>query len=313
MAGFSSKTAGTGRGPARSARAALPGDAYFILQVGADAEQEVIEAAYRALARKYHPDVNRTEAAGERIRQINDAYETLRDPARRVALDAQRTRTAAPPPEVDVPVRPDRPIDLFRTLAAELWSRGRPRDRVDGAPAATTRPVARPVGRRVVGAIAVAVPAAIVGAGVGVVAWPLVRLDRAQVGYWRLASAARARVAASRQAYSESLGGDVLYTVAIASPVFASMATQFIADLQAATDRLTSAGDIPRDVEAYHLAQLADWREERSLRQAYRDAAVSRRPDLWAQTAERELAWMASLPHQQVEVLTAELAARLGH
>lgn len=46
------------------------------------AEKEVIDAAYRRLASKYHPDVNQLLDASERIKQINIAYDVLSNLAR---------------------------------------------------------------------------------------------------------------------------------------------------------------------------------------------------------------------------------------
>ncbi|HZC33519.1 MAG TPA: J domain-containing protein [Candidatus Bathyarchaeia archaeon] len=68
-----------------------PIDAYKTLQVDPEAEDEVIQAAYRRLARKYHPDVSGPgpESAG-RMAAINKAWETLRDPVRRRAYDRER-------------------------------------------------------------------------------------------------------------------------------------------------------------------------------------------------------------------------------
>jgi curved DNA-binding protein CbpA len=68
-----------------------PIDAYKTLQVDPEAEDEVIQAAYRRLAQKYHPDVSGpgAESAG-RMAAINKAWETLRDPARRRAYDRER-------------------------------------------------------------------------------------------------------------------------------------------------------------------------------------------------------------------------------
>lgn len=60
---------------------------YTILQVDPAAEQEVVEAAYRRLSRKYHPDVNTAPEAAERMRAINLAYATLSNPNRRVIYD----------------------------------------------------------------------------------------------------------------------------------------------------------------------------------------------------------------------------------
>ena len=63
-------------------------DCYGILQVHPKAEKEVIDAAYRKLAAKYHPDVSQVSDASERMKQINTAYEVLSDPVKRAAYDA---------------------------------------------------------------------------------------------------------------------------------------------------------------------------------------------------------------------------------
>lgn len=65
-------------------------DYYAVLQVSPTAETAIIEAAYRQLARLYHPDVDRTPGAKERMQTINAAYEVLRDPPRRAEYDAAR-------------------------------------------------------------------------------------------------------------------------------------------------------------------------------------------------------------------------------
>ncbi|MCX5799662.1 MAG: DnaJ domain-containing protein, partial [Proteobacteria bacterium] len=49
-------------------------DYYEILQVHHLAEPEVIQAAYRKLAQKYHPDIDKSPAAVERMKKINIAY-----------------------------------------------------------------------------------------------------------------------------------------------------------------------------------------------------------------------------------------------
>lgn len=57
---------------------------YDVLGVSPASEPEAIEGAYRALSRKYHPD---RVGDNERIREINAAYEVLRDPSRRQTYD----------------------------------------------------------------------------------------------------------------------------------------------------------------------------------------------------------------------------------
>lgn len=65
-------------------------DPYKTLQVDPEAEDEVIAAAYRRLARKYHPDVAANPEIAARMKAINAAWEVLGDPARRAAFDHQR-------------------------------------------------------------------------------------------------------------------------------------------------------------------------------------------------------------------------------
>jgi len=81
-------------------------DPYRILQVAPNAEQEVIQAAYRALALKYHPDRDRTTYAQRRMLQINAAYSLIRDDTTRTEWDRSQRQgrqaptrvSAAPPP-----------------------------------------------------------------------------------------------------------------------------------------------------------------------------------------------------------------------
>src|SRR5262249_15014277 len=77
----------------RSGSVTVTQDLYKILQVDPDADAEVIEAAYRRLARRYHPDVNHAAWAEVRMRELNIAYQTLRHPRQRALYDGLRTRT----------------------------------------------------------------------------------------------------------------------------------------------------------------------------------------------------------------------------
>jgi hypothetical protein len=70
-------------------------DHYEILQVSPKAGSEVIDAAYRRLARRYHPDVNPSQAADERMRELNRALEVLMDPRKRADYDRRRQRILA--------------------------------------------------------------------------------------------------------------------------------------------------------------------------------------------------------------------------
>ena len=69
---------------------------YAILQVTADAHPEVIKAAYRALAAKFHPDAYPGPDANERMMRINMAYEILSVVERRRTYDAELATLGVP-------------------------------------------------------------------------------------------------------------------------------------------------------------------------------------------------------------------------
>ncbi len=63
-------------------------DYYQILGVPRDADEKAIKTAYRKKARQYHPDVNKTDAsAEEKFKEINEAYEVLKDAEKRSRYD----------------------------------------------------------------------------------------------------------------------------------------------------------------------------------------------------------------------------------
>lgn len=82
-------------------------DYYDILGVTKDASNEEIQRAYRKLARQFHPDINKQHDAEERFKEINEAYQVLKDAKKRKLFDmhgdawkaAEQGRT--PPPEYD--------------------------------------------------------------------------------------------------------------------------------------------------------------------------------------------------------------------
>lgn len=55
-----------------------------LLEVDCGASLDVIEAAYRRLALRYHPDRNLASDALQKMQQINGAYAVLRDPIKRL-------------------------------------------------------------------------------------------------------------------------------------------------------------------------------------------------------------------------------------
>ena len=65
----------------------MPRDYYEVLGVPRNADKASIKRAFRTLARKYHPDVNREPDAEERFKEINEAYAVLSDDEKRAAYD----------------------------------------------------------------------------------------------------------------------------------------------------------------------------------------------------------------------------------
>ena len=78
-------------------------DYYGILGVEPSAGDAEIKTAYRRLARKYHPDVSKEAGAEEKFKAVNEAYEALRDPAKRKAYDQLRAGGYRPGDQVRQP------------------------------------------------------------------------------------------------------------------------------------------------------------------------------------------------------------------
>src|SRR5262249_4979698 len=66
------------------------------LQVSPNAEDEIIQAAYRRLAQKWHPDRNPGDpSASEHMKLLNEAYAVLSDPQKRREYDSCRRQSAS--------------------------------------------------------------------------------------------------------------------------------------------------------------------------------------------------------------------------
>src|SRR3989338_11000572 len=66
---------------------AAKADYYQILGVSKGVTDAQIKSAYRNLARKHHPDVDKSDGAEKKFKEINEAYQILSDPQKKSAYD----------------------------------------------------------------------------------------------------------------------------------------------------------------------------------------------------------------------------------
>ncbi|HEX7327613.1 MAG TPA: DnaJ C-terminal domain-containing protein [Casimicrobiaceae bacterium] len=118
-------------------------DYYAILGVARSAGADEIKAAYRKLARKYHPDVSKEKDAEEKFKEVSEAYETLKDTEKRAAYDELGRHASGedfrPPPDWQRTYGSGEPAfddidlaDLFASLAG--GARGHRRARAGPLP-----------------------------------------------------------------------------------------------------------------------------------------------------------------------------------
>src|SRR6202045_5439292 len=79
-------------------------DYYEVLGVARGADADAVKRAYRKLARKYHPDVSKEKNAESKFKEVQEAYEVLKDPEKRAAYDQlgsewKSGQTFRPPPD----------------------------------------------------------------------------------------------------------------------------------------------------------------------------------------------------------------------
>jgi curved DNA-binding protein CbpA len=153
--------------------ATAPKDAYAVLGVDPAADDATIAAAYRMLARRYHPDIA-GEIATRRMMRINAAWDQLRDPKRRAAYDDElaaidparaaaarrRPRRRWTPPDPSSPSSPSgpapsahvNPVDHGTDAPYQGWQRPVERDgtgaagKPPGRPSGSVLPFGRHVG-----------------------------------------------------------------------------------------------------------------------------------------------------------------------
>lgn len=69
-------------------------DYYKIMGVSENADAKEIKMAYRRLARRYHPDINKEPNSEEKFKELGEAYEVLKDPKKRKVYDQYRAEAA---------------------------------------------------------------------------------------------------------------------------------------------------------------------------------------------------------------------------
>jgi DnaJ-class molecular chaperone len=97
---------------------------YVVLGIAEDADSDTIRSAFRALARRYHPDAGAGSSSVE-FRRALEAYETLNDPARRRLYDQHLRDSRVRPTIIAEPSRtvsfgfPNRRVTITRSMLVD--------------------------------------------------------------------------------------------------------------------------------------------------------------------------------------------------
>ncbi|MBF0195402.1 MAG: DnaJ domain-containing protein [Magnetococcales bacterium] len=95
-------------------------DYYEVLGVAKNATAKGIQMAFRDLARKYHPDVNRDPGAEEVFKTLVEAYLVLKNPDKRDGLDAEIIssfcKTVSRSGKISTPAKKNFPSEFLRLL-----------------------------------------------------------------------------------------------------------------------------------------------------------------------------------------------------
>lgn len=101
-------------------------DYYEVLGVPKNSTAQGIQAAFRDLARKYHPDVNHEPGAEETFKTLVEAYLILKNPDKRDGLDAEIIssfcKTVSRSGKISTPVKKKYPTEFLRLLKGSLFS-----------------------------------------------------------------------------------------------------------------------------------------------------------------------------------------------
>ena len=103
-------------------------DYYKVMQIHYEADSKMIETAYKCLCKVYHPDINTSPDAPERMKELNEAYAVLSDPEKRAEYHAEWKKmtsrnTASLMKEDDYRIELAKVVldEFFRDMVTESW------------------------------------------------------------------------------------------------------------------------------------------------------------------------------------------------